>query len=116
MWDIRRRIDVNYLPAKKTVIQFEFEDAPKEMRCWWIVLENGEADLCQRDPGFEVDLYVSSNVADLSRVWIGQRQLSHAMEEGAICLIGDQELRQTIFKWFLLAKVNEAAREMHRFS
>ncbi|MBC8240644.1 MAG: helix-turn-helix transcriptional regulator [Alphaproteobacteria bacterium] len=116
MWDIRRRIDVNYLPGKKTVIQFEFEDAPKEMRCWWIVIENGEADLCQRDPGFNVDLFVASNVVDLSRVWIGQQKLSQAIDQGAVSLIGEQKLRQTIFKWFPLAKVNEAAREMSRSS
>lgn len=114
MWDIRRRINVNYLPETRTVIQFVFGDAPKEMRYWWIVIENGEADLCQRDPGFEINLIVASDIPDLARVWIGQQRLSQAIDQGVVNLIGEQKLRKTIFSWFPLAKVNEAAGEMRR--
>lgn len=57
MWDVRRRIDISALPRGRTVIGFTFADAPAEMRVWWLVVANGEVDLCQRDPGYRVDLY-----------------------------------------------------------
>lgn len=111
MWDIRRRINVQALPPERTVIQFDFDDAPKEMTRWWIVIENDDADLCQRDPGFDVDLYVSSDVQTLSRVWIGQRKLSKEIAADRIYLSGDKKLIRTIAKWFTLAKINEVAKE-----
>jgi len=112
MWDIRRQINVAYLPDEKTVIQFDLEDAPKEMRRWWIVVENGEKDLCQRDPGFEVSLFVSSDVPTLSRVWIGQLNLGREIEEESIYLAGDKRLRESINDWFPLAKINEIGKEI----
>lgn len=111
MWDIRRRINVQTIRTQKTVIQFDFDDAPKEMKRWWIVVENGEVDLCQRDPGFDVDLYVTSDVRTLSRVWIGQRRLSKEIVADRIYLSGDKRLIGSIAKWFSLAKINEVAKE-----
>ena len=109
MWDIRRGIDVARLPASRTVLQFDFDDAPPEMRRWWIVVSEGEADLCQRDPGHEVNLYISSDVGTLSRVWIAQESLPRALETDAVCVVGDTVLRRNMASWFALAPVATVA-------
>lgn len=110
MWDMRRRIDTAELPAGRTVISFEYPDAPAELRVWWLVVEQGEVDLCQSDPGYEVDLYVTASVPTMARVWIGRESLKRAIETEAIELHGDRKLSGSIASWLQLALVAEAAR------
>lgn len=110
MWDIRRRIDVGLRGGRRCVLQFEYDDAPAEMRLWWLVIENGSVDLCQKDPGHDVDLYVGSSVRKMARVWIGRESLVHALEAEEIELIGDRDLIRSMKRWFKLAVVAEATR------
>lgn len=110
MWDMRRRIDITVLPPGRTVIQFEFADAPAEMRRWWLVVEDGRTDLCQSDPGHEVGLYVATDVPTLARIWIGKDSLRRALDADAISVSGDAALRRTMTKWLQLSAIVEAAR------
>jgi alkyl sulfatase BDS1-like metallo-beta-lactamase superfamily hydrolase len=110
MWDVRRRIDANQLDDRRIVIQFEFDDAPAEMRLWWLVIENRSADLCQKDPGHDVDLYICTTVRKMARVWIGKDSLAKALETEEIELIGDRDLIQSMKRWFKLAVVAEVTR------
>lgn len=109
MWDIRRRIDASHI-GERRVLQFEYDDAPPEMRRWWLVIENRTADLCQKDPGHEVDLYISTSVRKMAQVWIGKDSLTRAIETEEIELIGDRDLAQSIKQWFKLAVVAEVTR------
>jgi DNA-binding HxlR family transcriptional regulator len=111
MWDMRRRIDTAALPERRTVIQFEFAGAPDEMRRWWLVVENGKTDLCQSDPGLEVDLYVATDVPTLARVWIGKDSLRRAVDADEIAVTGDAALRRSMTKWLQLSVIVEAARD-----
>ncbi|MEE9533076.1 MAG: helix-turn-helix domain-containing protein [Acidimicrobiia bacterium] len=116
MWDIRGRIDPAALPEGRTVIQFEFSDAPKTMRLWWLVIENGETDLCLSDPGYEVDLYLATDLRSMAEVWLGRVPLRHALRDGTIELIGSRTLERSIASWLQLSKVYEVAEDMHRRS
>jgi len=109
MWDMRRRIEISALPQGRTVISFAFSDAPAEMRVWWLVVDNGDVDLCQSDPGYEVDLYVTTTVPAMARVWIGKESLQRAIETETIELHGDRRLSGSIASWLKLALVAEAA-------
>lgn len=109
MWDVRRRIDITVLPEGRTVISFTYPDAPAELRAWWLVIENGEVDLCQSDPGYEVDLYIAADVPAMAKVWIGKDGLRQALDSGAIELHGDARLSRSIASWFKLAVTAEAA-------
>jgi DNA-binding HxlR family transcriptional regulator len=109
MWDMRRRIDTDALPKGRTVIQFEYTDAPRESRLWWLVADSGSVDLCQSDPGYEVDLYVTTKVSSMARVWIGKESLGHALDSGMIELHGDIQLEKRISRWLKMAVVAEAA-------
>src|SRR6185436_652811 len=72
MWDIRRFLRLEAFPkVPRTVIHFRFRDArPGETR-WWLVVENGSADLCRDDPGHDLDVDVDSTVRALTEVWTG---------------------------------------------
>ncbi len=109
MWDMRRRIDTTVLPPGRTLLQFDYADAPAEMRRWWLLVEDEAVDLCQSDPGFEVDLFVESTVRAMGRVWIGRRDLHAAIAAEEIVLHGDMELARSIGRWLMLSLVVEAA-------
>jgi len=103
MWDMRRRIDTAALPPGRTVLQFDFRDAPEEMRCWWLLIEDESVDLCSSDPGHEVDLFVITRVRFLGPIWIGRRALAPAIEREEICLHGRVELARSIDRWLMLS-------------
>ncbi len=107
MWDMRRRIDTSVLPPGRTVLQFDYGDAPTEMRRWWLLIEDDEVDLCQSDPGFEVDLYITSTVRDMGRVWIGQRGLTTALKRDEIRVHGRIDLERSMPQWLMLSVIAE---------
>jgi DNA-binding HxlR family transcriptional regulator len=114
MWDIRRNIQVDRLPPGRTVIYFEFADAKKGMKRWWVVVGQGEVDLCLEDPGHEVDLAVFSGLSSLTRIWMGDVDLASARAGGKVKLEGRGQLKQTMTQWFgpsPLAHVKAAATE-----
>ena len=53
MWFLRRRVQVDRLPAERVTVQFEFRDAGKHR--FWLVLDRPEVDLCLADPGFDTN-------------------------------------------------------------
>ncbi|WP_022729077.1 winged helix-turn-helix transcriptional regulator [Fodinicurvata sediminis] len=114
MWDMRRRLDTSYLGKPRTVLQFEYQDAPAEMRLWWLLIEDGAIDLCQSDPGFEVDLYVLTTVPVMSQVWIGKASLGRAMADDEIVLHGDADLRRNFSRLLQLSVIVEAASQPPR--
>jgi DNA-binding HxlR family transcriptional regulator len=59
MWWVCGTVKTDALPAGSTVIHFRFREAPEELRYFWLVLP--EAGLCPSDPGFGVDITVSSD-------------------------------------------------------
>ena len=60
------------------MIHFRFTDAHAGERRWWLVVENGSADLCRDDPGRELTLVVESTVLALTEVWTGDREPDEA--------------------------------------
>lgn len=52
MWDMRRRLKVDELPHRRSVIQFIYPERPAGERTWWIVVDpHTGPDLCATDPG-----------------------------------------------------------------
>ena len=112
MWDVRRRIDTSVLPEKRTVLQFEFPDAPKARRLWWIVIEHGEVDLCYSDPGYEVDLYFSTDLMTMAKIWLGRLEIKKALSDETLELIGDNKIAGSISSWLKLSLLAETGEKM----
>jgi DNA-binding HxlR family transcriptional regulator len=72
MWDMHRNIDASYFSAERTVLRFEYFDFPPKQRLYWLVIENGDVDICVKDPGHDVDLFVRSPLKTMTHIWMGQ--------------------------------------------
>lgn len=102
MWDMRRNLNPDPLPDKRTVIQFLYHDLPSTKRDWWLVIEPaGEVDLCWADPGFEVDLYVSTDLRTMTAIWMGVTDVE--TERDKFEFTGPREISSTIQTWLGLS-------------
>ena len=99
MWDMRRNVDPAIFPRHRIVVQFEYPDAPKGARNWWLVSENGEADLCLNDPGHEVDIAIKCSPKTMTEIWICQRHFRDAARKGDINVTGDSKLTSKLQEW-----------------
>jgi DNA-binding HxlR family transcriptional regulator len=102
MWDMRRNLNPSPLPDKRTVIQFLYSELPLSKRSWWLVVEpKGEVDLCWSDPGFDVDLYVATDLQTMTSIWMGLTTVAKESEKMAIT--GDRHIASTMQTWLGLS-------------
>jgi len=106
MWNVRRRIDVSRLPDQRIVVRIDFRAGPtpyRGMRTWWLILQRPEIDVCPKDPGFDVDVFISAEAAALARIWMGQVEFGQAVRAGSVRLEGPRPLVQALPGWLLLS-------------
>jgi len=100
MWDIRRFAHRELFPARqRVVIHFRFTDARRGEREWWLVVENGEVDLCRDDPGHEVTLVVESTVRALTEIWSGDLVPGQALDQRQLKVLGRPRDARDIWRW-----------------
>ncbi len=102
MWDMRRRIDLEKLPAAKTCLAFEITEGPEGTRQYWIIGDRSGLELCVSDPGYPVDLYITTDARTLIWVWNGDIALRTAIADGRIELHGTSELVRAFPGWLQL--------------
>lgn len=101
MWDIRRTVTVGEMAVMtRFVVRFEFAGVKSNQRRYWLVFERGEVDLCAKDPGFEVDLYVSCHVRVLTEIWLGHVMIKQATRAETLTLDGSAKDRRAFTDWF----------------
>ena len=99
MWDMRRTVDPAVFPSHRVVVQFEYPDAPKGERDWWLVSENGEIDLCLNNPGYDVDIIIKCLLKTMTEIWIRQQSFRDAVKKGDIKVLGDSKLTSKLQDW-----------------
>lgn len=114
MWDIHRRLYVDRFPERRTVLRFELTDVPAKRRFYWLVIDRGKVDICLKDPGFEIDLYIAVDLATLTGVWLGDIPLDRAIRRRALELGGPPALRRQFQDWLQLSMFAQVAREAQR--
>jgi len=104
MWDIRRNINADPMPPRRNTIQFIFNDRPPSERNYWLIVEPGnEVDLCMVDPGFDVDLYVSTDLRTMTEIWLGYTPIGSVSEDGRLVLTGNRKLAADLRTWLKLS-------------
>lgn len=102
MWDMRRNLNPSPLPDQRTVVQFLYPELPKSKQRWWLVIEpHGEVDLCWADPGFDIDLYVNTDLRTMTAIWMGLTTVKK--EEDSMSLIGARQIAASMQTWLGLS-------------
>lgn len=104
MWDVRRNLTITQPPPVRKVVKVKFPDAPPKDRDWWLLLTpDCSVDLCKVDPGHDVDLYVTSKLEAMTKVWMGLLPFSAAVSSEQILITGDQRLAAAFPTWLGLS-------------
>jgi DNA-binding HxlR family transcriptional regulator len=104
MWDVRRNINPEPMPRKRNTIEFIFSDLPPSQRNYWLIVEPDKpVDLCVVDPGFDVDVYVSTDLRTMTSIWLGYTVIGQAIADGGIILTGSKTLAADLAKWLKLS-------------
>jgi DNA-binding HxlR family transcriptional regulator len=105
MWDMRRNIDPTPMPPGRSIIQVIFGDQSQATRNWWlIVMPDGAVDLCSVDPGFDVDLYLSTDLRTMTEIWMGYIPISRAKDDGRFKVTGNRQLESKMDIWLSLSR------------
>jgi DNA-binding HxlR family transcriptional regulator len=104
MWDMHRNLDPTPMPPRRCVIQFTYPELPLAQRQWWLVVEpETGVDLCRVDPGFDVDLYVTTDLRTMTAIWMGLSSVRQATDGGTMTLTGDRQLAARMQSWLGLS-------------
>jgi DNA-binding HxlR family transcriptional regulator len=111
MWDIRRNV-VLHAPQRdrRLVVEFQLSGVPISRRRYWLVFERSAVDLCYRDPGFDVDLFVEANLRVLTQVWLGHIPVKQAVRDSRLRLDGSRGEVDAFCSWFALSMFAAAGR------
>jgi DNA-binding HxlR family transcriptional regulator len=99
VWDIHRNLDPDYFKGKQTVIKIEFTDYMTKFRYWWIVIKGDDVDVCLKDPGYDVDVTISTDLKTLTAAWMGDTTIMKAIREKDVVVTGNPQLKKNIAVW-----------------
>jgi DNA-binding HxlR family transcriptional regulator len=99
MWDIRRTISIEAWPRSRTTVAFQLDGVAPKASHWWLVVAEGQADVCDFDPGFEVAGTIQTSLRTLTRIWRGDLSWQHALLDGSVAVSGPSDVRRAIPRW-----------------
>ncbi len=105
MWDMRHSINAKPMPPRRNTIQVIFSDLQEAKRNWWLVVQPGEdVDLCSVDPGFDVDLYLVTDLRTMTEIWMGYTAIAQAKANEKLVVTGNRELEANLQSWLGLSR------------
>jgi DNA-binding HxlR family transcriptional regulator len=95
---LQRSILPEKLPGVETVIRFAFTDMTEKAH-WWIVVRHGDVDICDQDPGKDVDLFFTTTVRTMVDIWTGIITYRKAVASDNLSIIGPTGLTNNVTTW-----------------
>lgn len=99
--DIAFKLPLDKLPAGDSVIQFTLTDV-EESPVRYVLVKHGRAEYCDKNPGYEVDLYIHTSERTLTELWYGKTTLKEARADDAIKVAGSTK---NISRWFPMSEL-----------
>jgi len=81
VWGMHNRLDTSDLPGRRQVFHIQFTD---DRHRYWILVEDGSPSVCVTDPGFDVNVTITSDLTSLYQVWLGRLPLKDAVRGGRV--------------------------------
>ena len=107
VWWMHSRLDNSDLPGRRNVLHIRFTDHPQR---FWLVIEGGDPSVCLSDPGYDIDVTITSDLASLYEVWLGRRPLKQALREGSVVFDGSPALARRMPSVLRLSPVADLVR------
>lgn len=98
MWRLRADVQRERLPGKRVVIQFDFLVQGKGN--FWLILTTADVTLCLTDPGYEIDVLVTADLAAFYKLYWGRITYDQALRDYGITVEGAPQLVRAFPDWF----------------
>jgi DNA-binding HxlR family transcriptional regulator len=104
MWDMRRSLNPTPLPRRQCCIQFSYSDVSASQQNWWLLVSStGMVDLCNADPGFDIDILVSGSLRAMTSVWMGVSTIKTETASGSLDVSGEPAIAAAMQEWLGLS-------------
>lgn len=100
--DFAGGIEIDELPSCDTSIRFELTDVG-ESPVRYIHVRDGKIQVCDTDLGFETDVYITSTLDTMTRVWYGELDMAAAIEDGRMKVDAAPVYRRRIRRWLRIS-------------
>jgi DNA-binding HxlR family transcriptional regulator len=108
MWWIRSRVNADALPEQRVVVQYDFQGARFET--FWLILTKTDVTLCLTDPGYEIDVLVTADLATFFKLWLGRIDYDEAIHDYGVRVEGMPRLVRAFPDWFAWSVAADAVR------
>lgn len=104
MWDMRRGLNVKPLPKRRCCIHFHYGDAKPKQQDWWLVVSSsGVVDICNSDPGHDIDVQVNGSLRAMTSVWMGLSTVNAEIGNRNLDVSGDPAIASAMQEWLGLS-------------
>jgi DNA-binding HxlR family transcriptional regulator len=98
-WEIRRTIPIDAWPRKRTVLAFRMAGVAPKASSWWLMVAEGQADICDADPGYDISATITTSLRALTEIWRGHISWSRALLDGSISVDALADVRRDLPSW-----------------
>jgi hypothetical protein len=68
-----------------------------------LVVEDGMVDVCNFDPGYEIDLVVTTSLRTMTAIWMGLTTVKDEASAGTLDVEGDRKIAEPMQEWLGLS-------------
>lgn len=108
MWWMRGRVRRDRLPERRIVVRFDFQGAKSES--FWLLLAREDVSVCLTNPGFDLDVLVTADLAAFFQIWLGRLPFSDAQADGRVDVEAIPALAEAFPDWFAYSLAAPAVR------
>jgi len=100
--DFSGRIDTEQLPSGTTSIRIELADVGHEP-VHYIHVRDGKIEVCETDLGLDTDIYISSTLDVMTRVWYGEIDMNAAIDSGRMQVTAAPIYTRRVSRWLRIS-------------
>jgi DNA-binding HxlR family transcriptional regulator len=99
MWSVKRTLDATPPPPGRCTVEFTYPDVRTRGRRYWLIVTPRDVDLCNTDPGFPTDVYVTGSLRSMTAVWLGLAELREEIDSNRLEISGSTDLARLVKRW-----------------
>lgn len=108
-WSIESSVNPLAFGDRRCVVRLELTDQISSKRFWWFLNQSGRCELCLKDPGGDVSLYLACTLPDAIHVIRGDIAIPSALASDRLEVIGETWARGAFADWLNLSSLARVA-------
>ncbi|MFD6875384.1 MULTISPECIES: winged helix-turn-helix transcriptional regulator [unclassified Streptomyces] len=101
LWRLRQYVRAEALPRRRVVVEFALRlDGQPDEHGWLVLSPEDDVSACRVHPGYDVDVWVGADLAEMHRLVAGTATLDAARRAGRVRIDGEPGLVAAFPTWF----------------